>query len=137
MNTVAQLGHVRKLALLVALVWSVGLLVAGFTVPMYRQETESSSGTISHGTDTFVGVNGSQSVIVLLAPLLVSILVAGALLMRRVPGTMAIAWTMTAALCGLTALAMLSIGVLVLPVAAALVVACTAKPSSPAQSGAS
>lgn len=129
MSAVAQLGNVRRVALLVALVWSVALPIAGFTFPMYSVEVASSSGTITHGSDTLVGVNGPQVVMILLVPLLVSVVVTAALLMRRIRGAIVLAWTMTAALVGLTALALLSIGIFVLPVPVALLIACAAEPA--------
>jgi hypothetical protein len=124
----ARPRRIRKVALSFALVWSVAVLVAGFTVPMYSEETETSSGSIS-GTDTLVGENGSGIIIVLLVPLVVSILVTLCLMARRVRGAIVVAWILTAALCGLTVLALLSIGIYLLPVAGALMVACAVEPA--------
>ena len=120
--------RVRKLALVVALVWSASLPVVGLTVPMYAGERESSSVTVSRWMGTLVGVNGSRALIVLLVPLLVSLLVSSALRIRKARGAIAVAWALTAAFCGLTALAMPSIGILLIPVAVALVVACASEP---------
>jgi hypothetical protein len=128
MDAVAHMEKRRKAALLVALIWSAALPVTGLTAPVYNTEMESPSGTVARGTDTLVGVNGSGVLAALTVPLMVSIVVA-ALLILRFPGALVIAWTMTAALGALTALAMLSIGIYLLPVAVALVVACAAEPA--------
>lgn len=128
MDAAARSGRVRKVALSVAVAWSAALPVAGFTVPMYGGQTGSTSGAVSRWTDTLVGVNGTGVLIVLLLPLLVSVLVTFALMIRKRPGALAVAWTLTAALCVLTALAMLSIGIFLIPVPIALVVACASEP---------
>jgi hypothetical protein len=119
----------RAIALVGAGLWSIGLIVAGLTLPAYDVTTSSEStesittNHISTQTETLVGENGAWVLIVLAVPLAATLLVAVLLTPRR-------RWTLWMA-CGVTGvlgllnlLAMLTIGVLVLPVTAALVVAC-------------
>ena len=110
---------VQLLALTGAALWSAGLLVFATTVPVYQTETGSTS---SH-SDTLVDENGMTILIVLAVPLAATLLVALALLIRR-------RWALWAA-CAITAVhalgnaaALLTVGIVVLPVTAALVVAC-------------
>lgn len=123
-TTTAWLGRHASIALLVAGVWAAGIIAAGFLVPMYRTMGESTSGEITHGTDTLVGVNGPGVVVVLAVPLVVTVLVGSALLLRAHRWALPVAWTLTALLAGFTLLAMMSIGVFIIPVAVALVIAC-------------
>jgi hypothetical protein len=120
---VTRLGRGASLALLIGAIWSVALVVAGFLTPMYESESVSSSGEVRHGPGTLVGVNGLGVVVVLAVPLLVT-LAAGSALWSSRRGAVAFAWTLTGLLAGFTLLAMLSIGVFILPITAALFVAC-------------
>lgn len=118
----------QLLALAGAALWSVGLLVAATTVSVYQTETSSSTGSgstesiSSHG-ETLVGENGTWVLIVLAVPLAATLLVALALLTRR-RWALWIACAITATLALGNLVAMLTVGVFVLPVTAALVVAC-------------
>jgi hypothetical protein len=109
--------------------WSIGLIVAGLTVPFYAVTTSvGSAGSITTASNstqsaTLVGENGGWVLLVLAVPLAATLLVAALLMPRR-------RWTLWMA-CGITGvlalanlLAMLTIGALVLPVTAALAVAC-------------
>ncbi len=128
MRALNEMGRVRLVALGFAIVWSVALLLGGFSLPLYSTSTEDTSAGTTTGTDTLVGANGTGAVIVLLVPLLVSLLVAAGLLAQTRLGRVA-AWILTAALFGATAVAIFSIGVFVLPVPLALLVACVARPA--------
>ncbi len=108
--------------------WSVGVLVAGYTLPAYTIVTGTGR-TTTRETETLVEVNGSRLVLVLLVPLVFSLLAAGGHVLRDHAGGVQLAWGVTVALCALTAVAMLSIGIFVAPVAVALLVACAAKPT--------
>lgn len=121
-----RLGRASSVALLFAVVWGLGLVVAGFLVPAYRSTGMSSSGESAESTSTLVGTNGWGVAVVLAVPLLVTVLVAGALLLRPRPGATVVAWALTGLLAVFNLLAMLTIGVFVVPVTAALVVACAA-----------
>ena len=127
-----RLGRVPAVALLVAAVYGVALVVAAFTVPVYDSDSSSSSGGTSQASDTLVGVNGTGVALILAVPLLVTLAV-GCALWQRSRWSLPIAWTLTGLLAALNLLAMLSVGIFVLPVTAALVVAC-ARSRPPAQS---
>ena len=118
------LGRASSVALLGAAIWGLGLVVAGFLVPAYQSTSMSSSGELTQSSETLVGINGPGVAIVLALPLLVTVLVGCALLLRGRRGAMPVAWALTALLAVFNVLGMLSIGVFVAPVTAALVVAC-------------
>jgi hypothetical protein len=113
-------------------VWSVGLLVAAVTLPAYSRSSvtySSATGPVSvtESSATLVEENGSGVLAVVAIPLVVTGVVALALVFRfrtarSGPGVLA------CALCGvvlvLCLLSMLTIGLFVLPVAIALVAAC-------------
>jgi hypothetical protein len=122
-GVVTRLGRGASVALLIGATWGVAVVVAGFVAPMYESTSGSSSGGVTHGTGTLVGVNGLGVVVVLAVPLVVTLAVASALCSVRW-GAVAFAWTLTGLLAVFNLLAMLSIGVFLLPVTAALFVAC-------------
>jgi hypothetical protein len=135
----AIVGGVRtrvRVALGIAVVWSVGLLVAALTLPAYSGSTSSTSsdGTVTESTttSTLVEVNGREVLVVLAFPLLASLAVSAILAERRraterlFPWLDAGAWVVVAACGALVVLGAASIGLFVLPVAAALAVAVTA-----------
>jgi|SRR5450631_821732 len=125
---VARLGRIAPIALLIAAAYDVVLVVAGFVAPVYQSSvytTASPSGAVRRGSNTFVSENGWGAVFILLVPLLVTMIVGSALWLQwRGAAVLAFAWTTTMLLALLNALAMLSIGVFLLPVTTALVVAC-------------
>ena len=132
----------QLLALTGAGFWSVGLLVAATTVPAYQSSTSGltgsgSSRSISSHGETLVDVNGKGVLIALAVPLLATLVVAGALLIRR-RWSIWIACVTTGLLALGNLAAMLTVGVLVLPVTAALVVGCLCEvlgPPPPDQGG--
>ncbi|MDG4794912.1 hypothetical protein [Micromonospora sp. WMMD1082] len=125
-----RLGRVASVALLLAAAYGIALVVAGFVAPAYNTATTSaSSGETTHGSDTIVGANGIGAAFVLGVPLLATVLVGCALWVRSAPS----AWALTGLLAVLNLLAMASIGLFVLPVTAALVVACSARRRQPKQ----
>ena len=105
--------------------YSAALIVAGLAVPMGSEVSTSSSGAVEHTSATLVESNGLSVLLVLAIPLLATVAVAVALRWRATTGGLAIAWGVTAMLAVFMLLAMLSIGVFVLPVTAALVAVCT------------
>lgn len=105
--------------------WGLGLVVAGFLIPAYQSTAMSSSGELTQSTKTLVDMNGPGVVVVLAVPFLTTLLVAGALLVRSRRAALPFAWALTALLAVFNLVGMLTIGVFVLPVTAALVVACT------------
>jgi|GEM_PF-5193039 len=121
-------------ALVGAVVYSSALLVAGLVVPFYSTlavDTGAGSG-VSRGSATLVAVNGPGVVLVLGIPLVVSLAVGCALWQRTRRGAVPVAWALTGLFIVFNVLAMLSIGVFVLPVTLALVIACATCPREPA-----
>lgn len=108
------------MALAVAAVGATAVLLAGFLLPVYSSVGGSSSGAVVSGSDTLVGVNGPAVAWVLAVPLLATAVVAGALWWRARP----LAWTVTALLAAFNLAALLSVGLLIVPVTVALVAAC-------------
>ena len=120
-----RFGRFERISLVIALVWGTGLAVATLVVPVYQLSSYSSSGTATDGSATLVGVNGWGALLVTVAPLAAA-MVTGWALWRRAgrQGAGVLAWAVTGLLVCFNLLAMLSIGVFVLPVTLALVVAC-------------
>jgi hypothetical protein len=119
------LGRLEQVSLAIAAVWGAGLLAAAALVPVYASVGASSSGAVSHGSATLVGVNGWRVLLVVGVPLVATAMVGGAL-WRRGPRKAAgvLAWTIAGLLVVLNVLALASIGVFVIPATACLVVAC-------------
>lgn len=117
------LSRTSAVALVVGLVAGIGLVVLGVAAPLY-----GSSG--SAGPATLLQVNGPGVLVVLTMPLILA-LVATALLLTGRSWARGIAWACAAVTTGLAIVSLLSIGLFVLPVAIALVVACAARTSVP------
>ena len=120
-----RFGRPEGISLAIALVWGAGLVVAALLVPVYQSSSVSSSGAVTDGSATLVSVNGWGALLVAGAPLAAAA-VTGCALWRRPwrRGAGVLAWAVTGLLGCFNLLAMLSIGVFVLPVTIALVVAC-------------
>ena len=138
LNTaMTRLGRTPSLAVLLAALYGAALIVGGFLAPVYESTSVSSSGVVMRGTDTLVGVNGRGAAILLGVPLVVALAVGWALWHGSRRGAIPVAWALTGLLGVLNVLAMLSIGVFVLPVTAALTIACaTRRPRSKPPRGA-
>lgn len=121
----ARLGTVAFWALGVAAVLGLLLVVAALVVPAYDSDSASSSGATESTSSTIVGVNGLGALAVMAVPLLATALVAAALWLRAKP----LAWAIVALLAAGNVLALASVGLLALPVTAALVVACLNAPA--------
>lgn len=105
-----------------ALVWSVGLLVAAVVIPFY-----GSAGTL-------VDQNGSHVLFVVAVPAFISVIVWIALRRKCSRGGRAsgyVAWLGVSALGVFCLLAILTIGVFVIPVAVLLAGAVSSTPSGP------
>ena len=116
-----------RIALGAAALWSLALVVAAVTVPLYSGDTATadSSGTSSsiHTTATLVEVNGWWGLVVAGLPLAASVVVAVLLLgVRRRPAVI-VAAVLVALLGVLTVLSLLTIGIFIAPVTAGLGVA--------------
>jgi hypothetical protein len=115
-----EMGRTRSIAMAVALAWSAAVMVGAFVVPVY-----STDGSAGPGSATLVGENGGWVAGLVSIPLVVTLFVGEALWKRRDAQTAGpVAWTMTGLLIAFNLLAILSIGMFVLPVTIALVVAC-------------
>ena len=117
-----------------ALAWSALIVVGATQVPVYQSETETvtqvGTGTVTRtvtdGSGTLVDVNGSATLLIVAIPLFLTILVSCALWIRRSRnGAGLVAWTLTGVLACFNLLAMLTIGIVIVPVTACLVAACT------------
>ena len=119
------LGRLEQVSLAIAAVWGAGLLAAAVVIPVYSSAGMSSSGAVSHGPATLVGVNGWGVLLVVSVPLVAAAMVGGAL-WRRGPrqGAGVLAWAIAGLLAVFNVLALASIGVFVIPVTACLFVAC-------------
>jgi hypothetical protein len=104
-------GHLPRgewVALAVALVWSAGFIVAVALASAYQSTTETSSGTVTHGSATLVDENGRAVLLPVAVPLLVTVIVGCALWRREASrGAGPIAWTFTGLLAGFNVVAML------------------------------
>jgi hypothetical protein len=99
--------------------------IGAVLAPVYQSASVSSSGTVTTGSATLVGVNGWGALLVAGAPLAAAVVTGWALWRRGgQPGAGVLAWTVTGLLVCFNFLAMLSIGVFVIPLTSALVVAC-------------
>lgn len=124
-------GQVVTLAM--AFVWSVGLLVAAVTLPAYQGTTVSSTGESHSTTSTLVGENGAGVLLVVAIPLAAVLVVSTLQWWRRHrgrPGAGPLAWTVVGVLGAFTFLAMMTIGIFIVPVVVLLVVACAAASAS-------
>jgi hypothetical protein len=127
-----RFGRLQRISLAAALVWAAGLVIAAALVPAYQSSSVSSPGTVTGGSATMVAVNGWGALLVAGAPLAAALVIWYALWRRRGRhGAGLLAWVVTALLVGFNVLAMLSIGVFLIPVTLGLVVACATHGSRP------
>ena len=115
------------ISLAIALASGTGLVIVALLAPVYQSQGVSSSGTMTEGSATLVGVNGWVALLVAGAPLAAAV-VTGYGLWRRAgrPGAGVPAWTVTGLLACFNVLAMATIGMFVVPVTVALFAACAA-----------
>jgi hypothetical protein len=130
-KAVTRLGQVASWALLVGAIYGAALVVGGFLAPVYKSTGVSSTGEVTHRSETLVDVNGLGVGFVLGLPLLITVVVGFALWQGSWRGAVPFAWALTGLLAAFNLLAMLSIGVFVLPATAALVVACSTSRTRP------
>ena len=120
------------ISLAIALASGTGLVILALLVPVYQSQSASSSGAMTNGSATLVGVNGWGALLAAGAPLAAAV-VAGCGLWRRAgrPGAGVPAWTVTVLLACFNVLAMATIGVFVVPLTLALFAACAAHGGRP------
>jgi hypothetical protein len=112
--------------------WSAMLLGAAFVFPAYGSSWASSSGAQSAGSQTLVQVNGLGVLIPVGIPLVIAVVVWAALHHKCSRGGRAgdyVAWACIAALGCFCVVAILSIGIFVVPVAILLASAVLRTPS--------
>lgn len=125
MRRITSLGVLALTGLGVAVVWSMVVVIGAFTVPVYSGESVSSDGGPPVATSaTLVAENGLGSAFVVAVPLLVALLVGVFLALVPWPAGRVVAWILTGLLGAFTLLAMMTIGIFLLPVTVGLVVAC-------------
>lgn len=124
----ARLGRVTPVAVLIAAAYALAIVAAGFLAPAYQATRETSSGEVTYATDTLVGANGLGIAIVPFFPLLATIAVGVALWQRSWRLALPFAWVITGLLAALNLISMMSVGIYLLPVTAALIVACSSYP---------
>ncbi len=107
----------------VALLWSAGLPALAFA-PTYARARSGPNGTI-RDTVTLIHENGNSVLVPLVVPLVITLLVGLTLLLNRREGAFNAAWSLTLVLTVLNALALLTIGIVVVPVTAALIATCS------------
>ena len=122
-----RFGRLEWISLAIALASGTGLVIAALLAPVYQSQGVSSSGTMTEGSATLVGINGWDALLVAGAPLAAAV-VTGSGLWRRAgrPGAGVPAWTATGLLACFNVLAMATIGMFVVPVTVALFAACAA-----------
>ena len=138
MNTELDASRGRRAFLLTgaAFLWSVFLVIAALVLPVYggTESTTASGGvgSMPAPSSTLVGVNGTGVLLVVGLPALLTVFVWLALRDRFTHGRRAsgyIAWTLIGLLAAGCLVAVLSIGVFVLPVTLLLASAASLTPS--------
>jgi hypothetical protein len=115
-----------------AFAWSAALVGAAFVLPLYGSSSTSSTGAHFSAGPTLIDVNGPSALIPMGIPLVVVALVWAALHRKcarggRIPN--AIAWSFAGVLAAGCLVAIASVGLLILPVAALLLCATATTPS--------
>jgi hypothetical protein len=114
-----------KVALLIAGIYSVCIIVAGFIAPTYSSLSTSSTGEVSHASATLVGENGLDGVFVLSVPLILTVAVWLALRLHAKRRAMGVAWLLAGLLALFNLAAMMTIGLYIIPVTICLLYACS------------
>jgi hypothetical protein len=126
--------------LALAAIWSIGIVAAAFVAPAYEKQSSTLVGSPSSGittpeprpvvttsTSTLVEVNGLRVLVPVALPLFAVAVVAMLLARRRARvrrGAGPLAWTTVGLFAAFNLLAMLSIGIFILPVTGLLICAC-------------
>ncbi len=114
-----------KWALAIAGLYSIGIIVAGFFVPMYSSLSATSTGEVTYGSGTLVAENGLNIVFVLAVPLIFTFAIWAALRLHARRGAMALAWTLAGSLALFNLAAIMTIGLFIVPVTICLLYACS------------
>jgi hypothetical protein len=122
-SRVPRLRAEEWVLLAIAILWSAALVLFATMAPVY----ESDGGETFAGREswTLVEENGSGILLIVSVPVLVTVIVGCALWFRGARrGAGPFAWTFTGLLAVFNLAAMLSIGILIIPVTGCLVAAC-------------
>jgi hypothetical protein len=114
-----------------AFVWSVGLVIAAVLVPVYSGHTETSSSGLTITTATLVEENGWWVLLPVAVPAAICVVVGAALRRKWTSGgrwSGRVAWVAIGTLAISALLAILSIGIFVVPVALLLAIAAVLTP---------
>ncbi len=133
----SRLGRAELVSLAVAVAGGIAVLAGALVVPVYRAVEAQGSGIPARASGTLVGVNGWNALLVAGMPLIAA-LATGSALGRRAGrrGAGAFAWSVAMLLAFLNLMAMASIGIYLVPVTAALIVACATHRGRGAAAGA-
>lgn len=124
--------------------WGAALPVVAAVAPVYSSTSSSATATrsgtargsvvVTHSSATLLQENGATALLIACVPLLLTLAVTCALWRRgaRKSGAGPLAWSFAGLLAAANLAAMLSVGVFVLPVTAAVLVACATHPTRPA-----
>ncbi|MFL5909137.1 MAG: hypothetical protein ACJ768_00985 [Gaiellaceae bacterium] len=115
-----------------AFAWSLVLVAAALVVPVYSGTTQSGSGPRISTSATLVDVNGTQALLVIAVPALLTAIAGIALHRRCTRGSRQatrLAWVAVYVLAAFGILGAASIGLFVLPVAVLLAAAATLTPA--------
>ena len=126
-------GRGAWVAVVAAAAWASWLVVAAFVLPVYGSAITTRSGTptslspetVVHASQTLVEVNGPVAAVEMAVPLAATLVVALAFRSGVYRVRMVVGWTATGLLAMFNVLGMLTVGLFVLPVTVALVVACS------------
>lgn len=109
-------NRIAAILILVAAVWSLGLVIAGSVLPVYNGESISNADGVTFVSETLVAQNGAWVLIPVAVPLVVCGVVALALRRRSVR----VAWVAVGLLGVFALLSIPSIGLFIIPVVAVL-----------------
>jgi hypothetical protein len=122
--------------MVIAALYGAGFLIVGLFVPTYSSTSSSTSGGVTEhlsSSSTMVAVNGVRVLGVLALPLVAVMLVWMSLKWQRRHyrlGAGVLAWIVVALLGALSLLALLSIGIFIVPLAVILAIACANAPTT-------
>lgn len=109
--------------LAITLAASVGVLVLGFTWPMYSGSYQDGSGIPIRTSRTLVEANGPRGAIVVSAPLIATVVIIGARFLLRGIERTVLSWIVVALLAAFSIAGMWTVGRFLLPVALILALA--------------
>jgi len=114
--------------------WSLALVAAAFVAPLYNGQMISSTGGVTHTTSTLFEQNGMRVVVVLAAPLVITLLAWLGLHERCARGSRlgtVAAWSCVAFLAAFAVVGSMTVGPFVLPVVLLLGAAARTTPVGP------